>query len=305
MTRIELVAALIADLALGDPRAVPHPVVAMGAAIAYVERRTLRRRRSARIERIAGAALTCWLVGTSIAAARLVRSAGPVPTIVLAASTLAMRSLDDAVRAVEAPLAADDLDAARAALGRIVGRDVRALDARGIAAAAIESLAESLGDGVATPLFALAVFGPAGALAFKAISTLDSMIGHREQPHTWFGAFAARADDVANLLPARLTGLALAACAGVGGGSPQRALRAMLADARKHASPNAGFPEAAMAGALDVRLGGPARYDGMLHDRAVLGTGPEPHAADLRRALRIARAAYALLAFAALALARR
>ncbi len=305
MRRRELLAALVADLALGDPRAIPHPVVVMGAAIAFVERRTLRRRRSPRIERLAGAALTCWLVFAAIVAARVARRAGAVPTIVLAASTLAMRSLDDAVRAVEGPLAADDLDAARAALGRIVGRDVRALDARGIAAAAIESLAESLGDGVATPLFALALFGPAGALAFKAISTLDSMVGHREEPHTWFGAFAARADDVANFVPARITGLALAACAGIARGSPRRAARVMFADARKHASPNGGYPEAAMAGALDIRLGGPARYDGLLHDRAVLGTGPEPDAADLRRALRIARAAYVLLACAALAAARR
>ncbi len=305
MTRAELAAALALDLLVGDPPPLPHPVVMMGSAIAFVERRALKARRSPNVERLAGAALTCSLVAASVVLARAVRRTGPIPATFLAASTLAMRSLDDAVRAVERPLRAGDLDAARKALARIVGRDVRPLDASGIAAAAIETLVESMGDGVATPLFALALIGTPGALAFKAISTLDSMIGHREAPHTWFGAFAARADDVANFVPARLTGLALCIAAGIAGASSRGAIRTMLADAGKHGSPNAGYPEAAIAGALAISLGGPARYDGILYDRAILGHGRSPDARDLSRALRVARVAYVLVALTALAIVRR
>lgn len=298
--RAEVLAGVVLDLALGDPPGLPHPVRFMGAAIACVERVALRRRRSAAIERVAGATLTIALVTASVLFARAVRRAGGTVALgALAASTIAVRSLDDAVSAVLAALERGDVPAARVALGAIVGRDVEGLDAGAIAAAAIESLAESLCDGVATPLLFLATFGTEAALGFKAVSTLDSMIGHREAPYTWFGSFAARADDVANYVPARLVALAIALCAPLAGGDVLRAL-STLAHAGRHVSPNAGWPEAAMAGALGIRLGGPATYGGAPIRRAFLGSGAVPNTGDLRRALHLGRAVAATLIVTAL-----
>jgi adenosylcobinamide-phosphate synthase len=213
-------------------------------------------------------------VAAGLAASRL-----PGPGPVLAATLgLAQKSLYDHVEAVARALEADDLPAARAAVGRIVGRDTAVLDASGVAAAAIESLAESFNDGVVAPAFWLAIGGLPGLYAYKAVNTADSLIGHREPRWKDFGWAAARTDDVMNLAPARLAG-ALVAAAGGGG------WRVMLRDARHHASPNAGWPEAAMAGALGVRLGGPVAYDGVMTKRPSFGEGPAPVVSDLRRAL--------------------
>ena len=170
----------------------------------------------------------------------------------------------------------------------IVGRDVAALDEAGIARAAIESLAESVCDGVVAPLFWLLVAGLPGLWAYKAINTADSLIGHREDRWRAFGWAAARTDDIANLLPARLSGVLLCL---VGGG-----WRTMLRDARNHASPNAGWPEAAMAGALDLRLAGPIAYDGVILAKPYIGDGrTDATAADLRAALAVYRRACVLL----------
>ncbi len=163
----------------------------------------------------------------------------------------------------------------------------RAVTLTGIARAAIESVAENASDGVVAPLFYLVVGGPVGAIAYKAVNTLDSMIGHRDERYRYFGRFAARLDDVANWLPARLTAACLVVAA-VAGGSPVRAVSTAWRDASRHASPNAGWPEAAMAGALGLRLGGPVAYEGEVERRAWLGNGKEAAtSADVREAVRI------------------
>lgn len=202
---------------------------------------------------------------------------------------LAQRSLFDHVTPVVRALEADDLSAARNAVGRIVGRDTARLDQAGIARAAMESLAESFCDGVVAPLFWLLVGGLPGIWIYKAVNTADSLIGHREEPFGPFGWAAARCDDLMNLVPARLSGLLL--CSAGGGG-----WRVLWRDHGRHASPNAGWPEAAMAGALGVRLAGPIRYDGMLHDKPWIGgAGRDGDPRDVRAALALYLRACALL----------
>jgi adenosylcobinamide-phosphate synthase len=295
-----LPAALLAEWAFGYPRSllarVGHPVMWMGSLIGALDRRW--NGGSERRQRIAGAAMLALLVAASAGAGMavqhmLLQSAWLWPLLVLAATTgLAQRGLAEHVEAVAAPLAAGDLEAARAALAMIVGRDVAELDEAGIATAAIESLAESFGDGVVTPACWLAVGGLAGLAAAKAINTADSMVGHLDARYRHFGWASARADDVLNFLPARLSGLLIACAAGP---RWRTSWRVMLRDARGHASPNAGWPEAAKAGALERQLGGPVSYDGEPAVRATMGDGPRPDARDLRRAIVIWRRACVLL----------
>jgi len=191
---------------------------------------------------------------------------GWIGVAILAWPALAQRSLFDHVRAVADALDSDDLPGARSAVSMIVGRDTSALDEKGVARAAIESLAESFCDGVAAPLFWLLIFGLPGVWTYKAINTADSLIGHREVRWRAFGWAAARVDDLANLIPARLSAVLL--CLAGGGG-----WRILWRDARNHASPNAGWPEAAIAGALGLRLAGPIAYDGIMHDKPWIGDG--------------------------------
>lgn len=264
-------AALAVEAVVGYPdrlhRRLPHPVAGLGALINVGERRLNRPERSPGVRRLSGVATVVGTAGVA-ALAGLAASRLPGPAPVMAATLgLAQRSLYDHVTAVAKALEADDLPAARTAVGMIVGRDTAALDASGVAAAAIESLAESFNDGVVAPAFWLALGGLPGLYAYKAVNTADSLIGHIEPRWKDFGWAAARSDDLMNLAPARLAG-ALIACAGGGG------WKTMLRDARRHASPNAGWPEAAMAGALGVRLGGPVAYDGVMTDRPVFGEGP-------------------------------
>jgi adenosylcobinamide-phosphate synthase len=233
---------------------------------------------------VAGGAAAVAVVVQAVAG----RGWGSVLVIVLATTGLAQRSLDDHVRAVARPLVRGDLPAARHAVSMIVGRDTGELDEAGVATAAVESLAESFCDGVVLPAFSFLVAGLPGLAAAKAINTADSMIGHRTSRLAAFGWAAARADDVAAWLPARIAGV-LICVAGRSG------WRTMVRDAPAHASPNGGWPEAAMAGVLGRRLGGAVTYDGEPAHRAVLGTGAPPDAADLHRALRIYRAACLLL----------
>lgn len=291
----QLLLALIGEAALGYPAAlfatIGHPVTWIGAAIAGLERYwnlgADQRRRVAGIATLLLTASGAAAVGLAIEA--VAGHGWGVAAIVLIATTgLAQRSLDDHVRAVAAPLTAGDLPGARQAVGQIVGRDTAGLDEAGVATAAIESLAESFCDGVVAPAFWFLLFGLPGLLACKAINTADSMIGHRDDRYRYFGWAAARVDDVVNWVPARISGL-LIAVAGAGG------FRVMWRDARHHASPNGGWPEAAMAGAVGRRLGGPVSYDGEPAMRAILGDGPAPEAADLRRALGIYRCACLLL----------
>ncbi|AIT78918.1 adenosylcobinamide-phosphate synthase CbiB [Novosphingobium pentaromativorans] len=292
--------AMAIEGALGWPawlhRRVGHPVGAFAALITACDRRLNLRSARERTRRAGGCLTVCLLLLVAGGGAWLIEQAvrgfagiwsWPVLGL-LAWPAMAARSLDDHVRPIHRALRQGDLEGAREAVGRIVGRDTTALDQAGVARAAIESLAESFCDGVVAPLFWLLVLGLPGAWIYKALNTADSMIGHREVPYTHFGWAAARSDDLANLLPARLSGLLL--CLAALGG-----LATLWRDHARHASPNAGWPEAAMAGALSVRLAGPIAYDGELADKPWIGQGGEADAAALARAMKIYRRACALL----------
>ena len=295
------VLAIIIDAAIGWPAPlyarIGHPVGGFAWMIGWAETRWNRPALSDTIRRSAGAvtivALIAVAVGVALAATSLPRLVlGPMTWIaigVVAAPGLAIRSLYDHVVPVARALETGNLEAARARVAMIVGRDVATLDEAGVARAAIESLAESVCDGVVAPLFWLLVAGLPGLWAYKAINTADSLIGHREARWRAFGWAAARTDDVANLIPARISGMLLC-LAGLGG------WRTMVRDARNHASPNAGWPEAAMAGALGLRLAGPIAYDGIVNAKPYIGDGrTDVTATDLRAALGIYRRACILL----------
>jgi adenosylcobinamide-phosphate synthase len=215
----------------------------------------------------------------------------------IASSLIAQRSLYQHVAAVAAALEKNDLAASRSAVSQIVGRDTAALDEAGVARAAIESLAENFSDGIVAPAFWLAVAGLPGAALYKAINTADSMIGHRTPRYEAFGWAAARLDDLINMPASRLTALLLIVAAALQhNASAADAWRAVRRDAARHRSPNAGYPEAAMAGALDLSLAGPRIYDGMPVDDALMGNGRrDASATDIRRALTLYRIADAIL----------
>jgi adenosylcobinamide-phosphate synthase len=290
-----VLAAAAVEGAFGYPARmrVPHPVVWIGAGLRRLE---VALNHGGDLRRRWAGVLTLLLVAGLAGGAghlldRFLQGWALILTIGLGSLGLAARSLYDHVAAISKALDAGDLPAARAAVAKIVGRDTAALDADAVASAALESLAESFNDGVVAPLFWFLTFGLAGLFAYKAINTADSMIGHREEPYRCFGWAAARTDDLMNLIPARLAGALIVLVAG-------RGWRVMLRDAPKHASPNSGWPEAAMAGALGVRLGGPASYDGLAHDRPTFGEGPRPSPLDLRRGLGLYLRACAALAAA-------
>jgi adenosylcobinamide-phosphate synthase len=286
--------ALGLEAVLGYPAALKHPVAWPAAMIETLERRWNRPAASDRRRRWLGVVLVALLVAAAglfgAAIQGIVGSSLPALTFValIATTGLAQRSLHDHVAAVLAPLRAGDLPAARAAVSLIVGRDTEPLDAEGVATAALESLAESFNDGVVAPAFWLLVGGLPGLFAYKSVNTADSLIGHKEPRWRMFGWAAARTDDLMNLIPARLAGGLIALVGGKG-------WRTMIRDARRHASPNAGWPEAAMAGALGVRLGGEVRYDGVPTARPTFGDGPRPTADDLARGLRLYRRSCLLL----------
>jgi adenosylcobinamide-phosphate synthase len=291
-------AALVLEAMVGYPawlqRRLPHPVVAVGAAIDGLERRWNRPGWSEAMRKALGVcALAVLVCAAGVVGAGLDRLLKPhvwgvAVWVVIATVGLAQRSLHQHVTAVERPLAAADLASARGAVGRIVGRDVDRLDMSGISVAALESLAESFSDGIVAPAFWLLIGGLAGLFAYKVVNTADSMIGHLEPRYRAFGWAAARTDDLMNLIPARLAG-ALIALAGAGGWG------VMARDAPKHASPNAGWPEAAMAGALRIQLGGPAVYDGAVLERPRFGVGRAAGADDVKRGLALYRRACGLL----------
>jgi adenosylcobinamide-phosphate synthase len=212
---------------------------------------------------------------------------------VLAATLIAQRSLDQHVAAVADALERGGAEAGRQAVGMIVGRDTGALDEAGVSRAAIESLAENFSDGVTAPLLWMVVGGLPGGALYKAVNTADSMIGNKDNRFLAFGWAAARLDDMVNLPASRLSALLLVGAAAiVPGADHSNATRAVLRDARKHRSPNAGWPEAAMAGALGLRLAGPRAYDGEIVDDSWMGDGrAEAGSADIRRALRVFRIA--------------
>ncbi len=306
---LALLAALIEAVA-GYPsllyRAIGHPVTWMARLIAWGDEAWNSEHDSDVQQRLQGVALLLLLLAASLIAglviARLCFLLLPsvVAMLVLAAlasSLIAQRSLDAHVTAVAEALETKGVEAGREAVAEIVGRDTRQLDEAAISRAAIESLAESFSDGIVAPLFWLALAGLPGAIAYKAINTADSMIGHKTPKYLAFGWAAARSDDLVNLPASRLAALWLVAAAGTQQKSLswRRTLTTAMRDARKHQSPNAGWPEAAMAGALGIRLGGPRTYEGETVDGAWLGDGrSDASARDIRTALGLYRRACAV-----------
>ncbi|MFV3125995.1 adenosylcobinamide-phosphate synthase CbiB [Niveispirillum sp. KHB5.9] len=288
-----LLCALIVEAVLGYPdplyRAIRHPVTWIGAIISALDRRL--NRGSVLVKRLGGIVTVLILVGGAIAIGGVVQALllslpyGWVILALLASTLLAQRSLYRFVKAVAVGLRDGGLAGGRSAVAHIVGRDPESLDEAGVARAAIESLAENFSDGITAPAFWLAVGGLPGLLAYKTINTADSMIGHRTPRHEAFGWAAARLDDLVNLPASRLTTLLLALASGPRMGA---ALAAVKRDAGKHRSPNAGWPEAAMAGALGLRLAGPRRYAGHVVDDHWMGDGrADVTAGDIEAALRL------------------
>lgn len=295
--------AIVVDALLGWPSwlfaRIGHPVTWLGGLISAIDTSWNRPSDPPAFRRAAGLAGALVVIALAVALGWVLQSLLPLGLIqlvlvgVLAWPLIALRSLHDHVVAVANPTRAGDIAAAREAVSRIVGRDPAALDEAGIARAAIESLAENASDGIVAPVFWGALFGLPGILGYKAINTLDSMIGHRSERHEAFGWAAARIDDVANFIPARLTGLLFVLLA------PRRseALSCMTRDARRHRSPSAGWPEAAMAGALSVRLSGPRIYHGSITNEPWLNEAArDPLAADIDRGLTVYRRTMLLLA---------
>ena len=315
MNPSHLLAASALDWMVGDPECLPHPVRVIGQGVADGERLLYRSLNSPLRNVVSGAALTLVMVALSYAGTRLLLriayrlhpACGSMAEICLASTCLASRNLYDEASAVIDAIEAADLPLARTRLARIVGRDTQSLARREISRAVIETVAESTCDGVVAPLLYLAIGGVPLAMAFKAISTLDSMIGHTSDRYRYFGRFAARLDDLANLFPARLAALAIVVTASI---LPQAsgtgAAHTWLQDGGRHKSPNAGQPEAAMAGALRVRLGGSNTYAGELVPAPHLGVRfPPPSLPQARLALRIMVFASITATFALLLLMRR
>jgi adenosylcobinamide-phosphate synthase len=302
--------AMMVDAALGWPQRlfvrIGHPVAWLGRLIDVLDKGCNRSSAPTALRRAAGVAVALFVIALPVAVAcalqaLLVPAWSRIAFVgILAWPLVALRSLHDHVAAVSHPLRSGDLALARMAVAQIVGRDPAALDEAGIARAAIESLAENTSDGVVAPVFWGALFGLPGIVGYKAVNTLDSMIGHRTPRHQSFGWAAARIDDVANLIPARLTALLFALLAA----RPLVAMSRMMRDARRHRSINAGWPEAAMAGALGVRLSGPRIYDGVVAEEPWLnGEARDPRAADIGQGLKLYRRTMMLLAGLLLVLA--
>ena len=279
------------DALLGDPRR-GHPVAAFGRAAAALESRDYAD------TRLRGAlhAAACVLAAAAPAVLMHRRTAGRPPFEVAATALTAWavtggRSLSFYAERAVVSLSRNDLQAARQILPSLCGRDPAGLDATEIARAVIESVAENTSDAVVAPLLWGAIAGPPGLAAYRAINTLDAMVGHRSPRYLRFGWASARLDDAANWIPARVTAALAVACAPlVSGGDPRAALRAVRRDGGRHPSPNAGQCEAAFAGALGVRLGGRNSYGGVAENRPELGDGRAPEPGDIRRAVMLARA---------------
>ena len=305
-----MVVAIAIDALLGWPeqlfRLLGHPVTWLGRLIDRVDSTWNRNSDSSAFRRAAGIAATLVVIATPTILAWIVQvqltTAWSRIFVIgfLAWPLVALRSLRDHVAAVARPLRAGDIETARLAVSRIVGRDPATLDGASIARATAESLAENASDGVVAPLFWGTIFGLPGIVGYKAINTLDSMIGHRNSRHEAFGWAAARIDDVTNYVPARLTGVLFALV------STERrvAMWCMICDGPRHRSINAGWPEAAMAGALGIRLSGPRSYDGNVTEEPWLNAGArDPSADDIDNALNLYRRATLLFAVLLLVLA--
>ncbi|HLI37708.1 MAG TPA: cobalamin biosynthesis protein [Streptosporangiaceae bacterium] len=285
-----LVAGAVLDVLAGDPRRA-HPVAAFGRAAAMLESRLYAD------GRLRGAAYACACVAAATlpaaAVSRLTRRhplARGAAAAITAWVVTGARSLRGTAERVAILLEAGDIEAARDALPALCGRDPDGLGAKELARAVTESVAENTSDAAVAPLLWGAAAGLPGLAAYRAVNTLDAMVGYRSPRYARFGWASARFDDAANWVPARLTALLTAACAPAAGGSPAGALRAAYRYGARHPSPNAGYPEAAFAGALGLRLGGSSSYGGVAEHRPELGEGRPPGPADIRRAIRLSRA---------------
>ena len=292
-------AALLLDAAFGEPPEHLHPTVWMGRVISAFEKRALRLKTPEARKR-AGAVLALSLPGLVFLSTAAALNAAPrglrwVLGAVLTSTTLSMRGLAEAAEAVERELCAGRLEGARERVGEFVGRDTGGLSEVEVCRAAVESVAENTSDGVVAPMLYGLLFGAPGALAYKAVNTLDSMVGYRKGPYEQLGWASARLDDLANLIPSRATVLAAATLSG----RPLTTLRTASKYGPLTASPNAGWAEAAFAGALGVRLGGPNTYGGVTREGPVLGEGRPPAHEDVGRAVGLMRRCCALLALVA------
>lgn len=311
-----VVAALAFDALIGDPdwlwRRLPHPVALIGSFIGWLDRTLNHETWSPAQRKMAGAGVVVLLLtisalfGVLLATALRQLAFGNLLIALVASTLIAQRSLYQHVARVRAAFADGGLPEARRAVSMIVGRDPDQLDEAGVSRAAIESCAENFSDGVVAPVVWLALLGLPGLIAYKAINTADSMIGHLSPRYASFGWAAARLDDLVNLIPARFSGLLVAVIAPAAGGVTATALKVMWRDATKHRSPNAGWPESAMAGALDLALAGPRRYGMRIVDDVFLNAEARKEATsgDIGRALDLLIAACLLqaAAYAALAL---
>jgi adenosylcobinamide-phosphate synthase len=299
---VGLLAGTALDAALPDPRR-GHPVAAFGTAAAALERRLYGDSRAR------GTVFTALCVGATVAAAHAVeRRSGRARPLAVAAGTWAVlgsRSLRAEAAAVSDLLSRDDLEAARRRVTHLVGRDPAQLDVDGIARATVESVAENTCDAVVAPLLWGAFAGLPGLLGYRAVNTLDAMVGHRSPRYARFGWAAARLDDAANFAAARVTAGLVALTAPVARADGRAALRIAVRDGRRHPSPNSGLSEAAYAGALGLRLGGRNVYGGRLDDRPMMGDGKPPCLADIPRAARLCAAVTGAAAVIAALIARR
>lgn len=290
LTRLGVIAGYALDTALGDPRR-GHPVALFGRAAGALERRMWADSRPR------GAAYAAACVGAAAglgAIAQVATRRRPLARFATTAlatwAVLGGRGLAQEGAAMARLLDAGDLPGARRRLSHLCGRDATKLDTKELARAATESIAENTSDAVVAPVFWGAVAGIPGLLGYRALNTLDAMVGHHSPRFERFGWASARADDLANLLPARLGAVAAVCCAPLVGGRPDRAWRVWRRDGSRHPSPNAGQVEAAFAGALDVRLGGVNTYRGRTENRGTLGDGSPPGPADLRRSVTLSKA---------------
>jgi len=311
-----VIAALAFDALIGDPEwlwsRLGHPVSLIGAFIDTLDHTFNKEDQSPQQRRSAGIASTTALVVVAAAVGALIQTiamqlpGGNIIIALIASVFIAQRSLYRHVGEVRAAFARGGLTEARDAVAMIVGRDPQNLDEAGVCRAAIESCAENFSDGVVAPVFWLALLGLPGLIAYKAINTADSMIGHRTERYGSFGWASARLDDLVNLIPARLSALLLAAAAPIAGGSIGKSFTVVRRDASKHRSPNAGWPESAVAGALGLALAGPRRYAGHVVDDPFLNAEANQNAVpdDIGRALDLYTGACVIEAavYAALAL---
>ena len=292
-------AALLLDALFGEPPEALHPTVWMGRAISLYESGALRSK-NPRLRYLAGVVLATTVPTLVCVVVRGLLDLTPshfrlALEAALISTALSMRGLGEAAAAVERELRAGDIEQARARVSEIVGRDTAALPSPEISRAAVESVAENTSDGVIAPMLYGLLLGAPGALAYKALNTLDSMVGYRSHPYAELGWASARLDDLANLVPARLTALVVAAVSG----QPLRTLVTARRYGPLTASPNAGWVEAAFAGALDSRLGGANVYCGVVREGPTLGAGPPPGPEEIERSVRLMRRCCALLAVVA------